>query len=88
MAGLGTGKKIINAQTTDARAGYIQARATRLNWTKTKAVTRIVEMWFESGCPPLSHPDMLLPKLPFPLESGVKESSSPENAPHAAAARY
>lgn len=67
MGTLGAGKQQITGLAPDARADYLTVRAERLEWTRSKLVTRILEMWFEAGMPPVSHADALLPKLLYPL---------------------
>jgi len=59
----GKGKVGFSGQFTLDRKAYLIARAERLVWTETKAATRIMDMWFEAGCPPLSEADALLPRL-------------------------
>jgi hypothetical protein len=36
-------------------------RADRLEWTVSKAASRMLEQWFEAGCPPLSRFDTTPP---------------------------
>jgi hypothetical protein len=80
MGYIGQGKARIAGQTTPARYAYILLRGQRLKWTKTKVISRIVEMWFEADCPPLSELDALAPRLPF------VDENLPELAPSTAMA--
>ena len=78
MGKIGQGKARIAGQTTPARYDYILRRGQRLKWTKTKVISRIVEMWFEADCPPLSDLDALAPKLLFDEEMIPISVSSPD----------
>jgi hypothetical protein len=77
MGAIAKGKKQVTGLVSEAQHDYIAARGLRLGWSTHKAVTQIVALWFESGCPPLSHPDALLPRLEFEEAPAEDEAPAP-----------
>lgn len=66
MGTYGKGMVPLSSQTTEDKRAYLDQRCERLNWTRSEAVTKLVDFWLAIGAPPLSELDALAPTIPIP----------------------
>jgi hypothetical protein len=64
----GKGKVNISVHARAEVAGYIDARADRLDWTRSKFTGIIVQWWLAQGAPPIHQAELLHPEIPVTPE--------------------
>jgi hypothetical protein len=70
-------KKQVSGSVLNSQAEYINQRAERLDWTPSAFTAKLVEWWFDQGCPPVSKVDSLLPRLPYNAENHLHATPPP-----------
>jgi hypothetical protein len=68
MSGAAKGKRQVNAQVTEQRAQYIEARARRLGWKPATFTSAVIDLWFRMGCPAVHEVEARAGYVPFSEE--------------------
>lgn len=65
MGKTGTGMNSASAYLSVEKIAYVQARADRIQWTRTKYMGAIVDYWIKAGCPNVDAVENSFPPLPY-----------------------
>lgn len=57
---IGAGKTVVSGSVAQEIADEILRRADALNMSKSRYAAKILETWYEKGCPPVTEPDRLM----------------------------
>jgi hypothetical protein len=69
MGTYGKGKVSLSSQTTKARRDYMDVRAARMSWKRSKVVELLIARWFADGAPALCPAEAQLGIAPLPSEA-------------------
>ena len=61
MGKTGKGMVPLSSQTSEFKRAYLDARADRLNWSRSEVLTKVIDYWMATGAPALSELDSPTP---------------------------
>lgn len=72
---IGKGKKVVSGSVSKRIADEIARRADSLDMSKSRYVTKIIELWFHEGCKPVSRQDEVMREAEKIPNTPIKKAS-------------